>query len=140
MAKQFNLVHVSLNNDKLEHDLIFQRRVAIFLHSRSYHGFNQPYSFYQRKMIRILARERERERPGIKGGDERVRVFGLEGREEGPHVPYEGPTQITWRKRVLLFSQLGFVQPPICILHNPSQDHQNSKYAQQDVADRTQLH
>lgn len=41
-------------------------------------------------------KERNRKRPGDEGRHERVRVRGLEGSEEGPHVPNVRPTQITW--------------------------------------------
>jgi hypothetical protein len=66
--------------------------------------------------------------------------MGLEGSEEGPHVPYERPTQITRRKRVLSITQSGFVEPPICILEKPFEGHQSTKAAQQDDQDGTQLH
>ena len=49
-------------------------------------------------MIVLTKREIEREGPGNKVGDEPIRIIGLEGMEEGPHVPNERPAQITWRK------------------------------------------
>lgn len=45
-------------------------------------------------------REREREWPVNKVGDERIRIVGLESCEEGAHVANERPTQITRREMI----------------------------------------
>lgn len=75
----------------------------------------------KKKTIYMQREEEKREnRPGDEGRHERVRVFGLEGFEEGPHVPNVRPSQITWWQIVLLLSQLHLIHPPIHALQNPS--------------------
>lgn len=67
--------------------------------------------------------------PGNEGVDERIRVAGLEGSEERPHISDERQTQVTRWKRVLFLPQLGFIEPPIYILQDPFQGQQHTHKA-----------